>query len=271
MNVSSRDIRWHAYLINLDRSPQRLSVMHKRLEDAGVSWNRVAGVDGQLLSPKDLVGIDTLGFLLSHGRYIVPGDIGVYLSHIGVYLSHIKALQAFLASDEPFGVILEDDVEFAHDFLLLMNALLDNSRSWDVAKLGGNHSGTPIPLLKLDDTHRLVALTTRHTGATGYVVNRLAAQRYIERLLPMRVPYDHSFDRAWYFRIKFRAVMPLPIRHPAGRESTTKQSINFRKPNKYKLPKLMHRSENEVRRFIHYLGRGLVVPRCSWPPKNDNF
>ena len=78
MNVSSRDTRWHAYLINLDRSPQRLSVMHKRLEDAGVSWNRVAGVDGQLLSPKDLVGIDTLGFLLSHGRYIVPGDIGVF-------------------------------------------------------------------------------------------------------------------------------------------------------------------------------------------------
>ena len=159
---------------------------------------------------------------------------------------------------------------FAPDFMSLMKGLLDNASSWDVVKLSGRHSGTPIPLLKLNETHRLVALTTRHTGSGAYLVNRLAAQRYIEKLLPMRVPYDHSFDRAWYFGFRFRAAMPLPIQGQAGGHSTITEGTKFRKPNKYKLPKLMNRGKNELRRFFHYLGRGLVIPRCSWPPKNGN-
>jgi glycosyl transferase family 25 len=264
MIVEAENSCWRAYLINLDRSPHRLAMMQERLEQAGVPWERVAGIDGQALAPADRVGIDTHGFLLSHGRYIEPGDIGCYLSHI-------KALQAFLASDDPFGVILEDDVAFAPDFMSLMTALLVKADSWDVVKLSGRHSGTPIPLLKLSETHRLVALTTRHTGAGAYLVNRLAAQRYIEKLLPMRVPYDHSFDRAWHFGFRFRAAMPLPVQAQASGESTITEGIKFRKPNKYKVPKLLHRTENELRRFFHYLSRGLIIPRCSWPPKNDGL
>ena len=34
-------------------------------------------------------------------------------------------------------------------------------------------------------------MLSRCTGASAYLVNRLAAQAYVEGLLPMQLPYDH--------------------------------------------------------------------------------
>ena len=249
---------WKAFLINLDRSKDRLEVTGKRLDELGMDWQRVAGVDGQQLQLSDYVGVDRSGFLWQHGRYIEKGDIGCYLSHI-------KALQAFLASEAAFGLILEDDVDFPDDFLSLVDHFLAACNQWDVLKISGRHHGLPVPLARLGRDHRLVAFLTRHTGAAAYFVNRFAAQRYIERLLPMRVPYDHVFDRAWHFGFRFRGVVPLPVTAHSFGESTIKHARKLRKPWAYKLPKLAARAVNETQRGLHYLSRGLVIPRCAWP------
>ncbi len=252
--------RWRAFLINLDYSTERLEVVGNRLDELNIAWDRVAGIDGRQMQPKDFVGIDTKGFLLAHGRHIEPGDIGCYLSHI-------KALQAFLASGEEYGLILEDDIGFEDSFPRLIQTLLDNAEHWDVLKLSGRHSGTPIPLRRIDEQHRLVAFFTRHTGAAAYLVNRFAARRYIERLLPMQVPYDHVFDRAWHFGFRFRGLLPIPVTAQNFAHSTITGKNRLKKPPQYIIPKLAHRTVNEVRRGLHYITRGLVIPRSSWPPR----
>jgi glycosyl transferase family 25 len=151
-----------------------------------------------------------------------------------------------------------------------MDQLLTASDAWDVVKLSGRHHGAPVPLKSLGDSYRLVAFLTRHTGAAAYLVNRFAARRYIELLLPLHVPYDHVFDRAWHFGFKFRGVMPLPIKAQVMDDSTIKEPYKkLKKPLKYKLPKLAHRTVNETRRGLHYLLRGLVIPRTSMPPKKQ--
>ena len=253
-------VSWKAFLINLDRSPDRLEVVGKRLDELEIPWQRVVGIDGQKLQAQDYTGIDTKGFLWAHGRHIEIGDIGCYLSHI-------KALEAFLASDEDYGLILEDDVGFADDFTELMNTFLQHRQHFDVLKLSGRHAGTPIPLVWLDERHRMVSFFTRHTGAAAYLVSRYAARRYIERLLPMQVPFDHVFDRAWHFGIRFRGVLPLPVSAQNFVESTITTKRKLRKPPQYIAPKLAHRTVNEIRRGLHYITRGLIVPRCSWPPR----
>ena len=258
--TANKKTSWRGFLINLDRSPDRLEVVGKRLDEVGVLFERVVGIDGKEMQAKDYVGIDTKGFLMAHGRHIEPGDIGCYLSHI-------KALQAFLASEDDYGLILEDDVDFSDDFPQLIETLIKNRDHWDVVKLSGRHAGMPIPLLRLDEAHRLVAFFTRHTGAAAYLVNRYAARRYIERLLPMQVPFDHIFDRAWQFGIRFRGVLPLPVSAQIFRHSTITGANKLRKPLLYKLPKLAHRTVNETRRGLHYISHGLVIPRCSWPPR----
>ncbi|MCF6197893.1 MAG: glycosyltransferase family 25 protein [Hyphomicrobiaceae bacterium] len=251
---------WRAFMINLDYCADRLQVVGKRLDDLNIPWERVVGVNGREMRDEDYVGIDKQGFLLAHGRHIEPGDIGCYLSHI-------RALQAFLASGEDFGLILEDDVDFDDDFLELMDKMLESSAHWDVLKLSGRHQGMPVPLRKLGNKHRLVAFFTRHTGAAAYLVSRFAARRYIERLLPMHVPFDHVFDRAWHFGFRFRGVLPLPVSAQNFAYSTISTKHKLRKPPLYILPKLAHRTVNETRRGAHYIFRGLVIPRCSLPPR----
>ncbi len=235
-----------------------------RLDELGVDWQRVEAVDGKEMQPQDHVGVDTKGFLLAHGRHIEPGDIGCYLSHI-------RALQAFLADpDVDYGLILEDDVGFEDDFPQLMQKILTQREHFDVLKLSGRHAGMPVPLRKIDEEHRLVAFCTRHTGAAAYLVSRFAARRYIERLLPMQVPFDHIFDRAWLFGFRFRGVVPLPVSAQNFAQSTIVGKAKLRKPLLYIAPKLAHRAVNETRRGLHYLLRGLVIPRVSWPRRDEH-
>jgi GR25 family glycosyltransferase involved in LPS biosynthesis len=51
--MSETDQRWRAYLINLDRSPNRMEAMTQELERAQIPFERVAGVDGKAMQPED--------------------------------------------------------------------------------------------------------------------------------------------------------------------------------------------------------------------------
>jgi hypothetical protein len=78
------------------------------------------------------------------------------------------------------------------------------------------------------------------------------------------------FDRAWHFGFRYRGVMPLPVRAQIFTGSTVASKKPLRKPLAYKLPKLAHRAVNETRRGLHYISRGLFIPRCSWPPSSKS-
>jgi glycosyl transferase family 25 len=138
------------------------------------------------------------------------------LGELGCYLSHVEAMRRFLASDAAFALILEDDV-LLHDSLpAVLHGLLQHAARWDMVKLSGVHSGTPVPFLDLAPGHRLAVMLTRCTGSSAYVVNRRAAQAYLHGarpLLPMSLPYDHVFDQGWRFGLKVRLVTPTPCGH----------------------------------------------------------
>ena len=251
----------------MERSTDRLERMRERLDGANIPWQRVAAVHGASMKPHQYAGVDRQGFLRAHGRHIEHGDIGCYISHV-------KALQAFLASDDEFGLILEDDVAFHRDFHLVMSDLLRNTRHWDVVQFAGRHHGMPVPQLKLSGNYRLVAFLTRRTGAGAYLVSRKAAQNYIEKLYPIQVPYDHVYDRAWKFNLKIRGVLPPVVRAQLIKDSTIlsqrKAKQKYRKPAAYILPKFLSRSVNEINRGLYGLTRGLFIPRCSWPKQSQD-
>ncbi|MDQ3160639.1 MAG: glycosyltransferase family 25 protein, partial [Pseudomonadota bacterium] len=117
------------YLINLDRSPDRLAVMSARLSAAGITFDRVPGIDGMLLSDAQFQA-QTLD-----NRYYKPLRRG----EVGCYLGHLNALQRFIASNRPFALLLEDDVELSEGVAGLVTAAIqlrhgtqDARLSWDV-------------------------------------------------------------------------------------------------------------------------------------------
>lgn len=200
-------------VINLDRAPDRMTRLAQRLQALGMFWERVSAVDGQAIDWRNPSHLDLDEFHRRHGKSPLSGEVGCYLSHV-------KAIETFLASAAHYALILEDDIQLNDDLPVVLRSLQDCPQAWDLVKLSGVHRGTPVQLQALDDAHDLVVMLSKCTGASAYVLNRRAAQAFVPALLPMRIPFDHEFDRAWYWGIQTRAVLPYPCVHDQAVAST---------------------------------------------------
>ena len=100
------------YLINLDRSKDRLETISKHLNDIGIDFIRTSGVDGLTL-PDDYPLANKERFLINQKKPIVMGEVGCAESHRNIWKEIIK-------KDIPYTLILEDDVVISdsiHDLL----------------------------------------------------------------------------------------------------------------------------------------------------------
>lgn len=260
MAVSNTRLRW--FFINLDRSPDRRAEMVADMRALGVEATRVAAIDGAALQ-LPLPGIDPDRYRTVHGRVLRS-------SEVGCYLSHIRVMQAFLAQPHEYAVILEDDVILNRDTADLVEELTASGApdDWDMVKFEAHHKGMALPLRRLGGAYRLCALPTRSQGSAAYLVNRKTAAAFIERLLPMLVPYDHAFDRGWAMGLRMRAIVPWPIGTRPGVISTITDSP-ARKVRLYeKLPTLMWRTKTETMRFLSALyAWAAPTRRFPWAPR----
>lgn len=240
----------HAWVINLDRAPERLARIAAQLERLGLPWTRLAAVDARALTDAQRAALDTPAYERKHGKTPALGELGCYLSHVEV-------MRAFLASGHEFALVLEDDV-ILHDGLpAVLQGLVAHAGRWDVAKLSAVHSGTPVPYLEVAPGHRLAVMLSRCTGSSAYLVNRRAAEVYLRGLLPMSLPYDHVFDQGWRFGLKFRLVTPTPCGHdeeiPTTIVSTGTRKFHWTR----RLPTYAYRLRNEARRVAYGVTQAL--------------
>jgi len=204
----------HTWVINLDRAPQRLARIGARLNTLGVAWTRFSAVEGkQVPAAEQATLLDRAGFEQRHG--MTPS-----LGELGCYLSHVRVMEAFLAGPHDFALILEDDVQPTPALPEVLRSLMAAHGRWDMVKLSAIHSGTPVGVLDLGQGHRLGVMFSRCTGSSAYAVNRAAAQRYVQRLLPMQLPFDHAYDRGWVYGLKVSRVFPEVCVHDDQVEST---------------------------------------------------
>ncbi|MEG2725303.1 MAG: glycosyltransferase family 25 protein [Kiritimatiellia bacterium] len=98
-----------AYLINLDRSTERLAAAEAQLRTAQIVYERVSAVDGRALTFRERRRACSYGrFLLINSCLPLPGIIGCALSHLEVY-------RRMIAEQIPYALILEDDVKLEQE------------------------------------------------------------------------------------------------------------------------------------------------------------
>ncbi|HYP86173.1 glycosyltransferase family 25 protein [Variovorax sp.] len=243
--------QFQTFLINLDRSPDRLQAMKERLERAQLPWLRVPGVDGKTLDMSQCAEVDERGFRQRHGKRLNPAEVGCYLSHI-------KALKAFLDGPWMWALVLEDDADFPEDFAVVLEQLAQCHDQWDIVKLSSFHGGTPVPVAALSPKHSLAVPLSRLMNANCILFNRHAAQVLLKRLLPMTLPYDHALEQAVAFGLRLRVVTPLPCPAETGLPSTIGDRAQLR-PFKLawyqRLPAMRFRLSMETRRVAYGLGQ----------------
>jgi glycosyl transferase family 25 len=241
-----------AYLINLDRSKKRLAYVLPKLKELDLPLERIAAVDGVKLSKSDIkhsVDLEAYHNFLGHNPR---------MGTIGCSLSHIKAWQALLASDKEFAIIFEDDVSF--DPIQVKQAiddLLQIPQDWDIANLETYHSGMPLTIKTFSNHTRMVVYLTEITHAGSYIINRTAAERLLQKALPIKIPVDHYFARSWEFNLKFVGIEPRLVKQGYG-----DSEIEVTKRNHYEHPsknifqtmhKIIYKFQSYIIRFLYNL------------------
>jgi glycosyl transferase family 25 len=231
------------FVINLDRSRDRLRAISTQLFAAGIAYRRFPAVDGRCVSPENVQIFDREAYEFRHGKHASPNEIACYLSHLG-------ALNAFLETEARTCLILEDDAIIAPGLGKLLDRLDARPNEWDMVFLYGNHRAMPLRLAKLDQECELVGYFARQSGAVAYLVNRKAAEAFVARLLPMTLPYDLDFNRAWQHGIKIRGVLPFPV--TTGAHVSDIGAVGGKFPWYRRLSAFATRGATETRRAIHH-------------------
>jgi glycosyl transferase family 25 len=243
--------RMEIYLINLDRSADRLARMDMELSRLGLKFERVAAVDGKELT-LPMREFDERGYRRYHGRIA-----NVY--EIGCYLSHVRCAERLLASSASHALVLEDDLHLDDDLVPVLHAALDEQKEWDLLRLSTVNSGRKFDIRKLTDHRGLAVSLTREKGSGAYLINRKAAQWIKNDLVPMRLPYDLAFDLEHLSGLRALFVNPVPIKQTAERQSLIQNRLKmFRLPNTAYITVLPVRAFMEASRFSARLAR-LVV------------
>jgi glycosyl transferase, family 25 len=162
-----------AYLINLDRSPDRLAQMRKEFDRVGVPLTRFAGVDTLSWGPGDVQA-----YFRDHPSFSpterLPGDAGAFLSHFGVW-------QTIAASSDDIAAVFEDDVHLAMDLRVLLSRTDWIPADADIVRLESNSrmvlkAGRRVELAPTRKLYRAISGTW---GAAGYVITKAAAARLV--------------------------------------------------------------------------------------------
>ncbi len=230
-----------AYVINLDRNPERMQEIGSRLESLGIAYERVCAVDGAALS-EDERRRSVRGFrwLCANGERVRGPQIGCALSHKAIYEKMIK-------EDIPACCILEDDAVLgsaARKVLDEVERFLDSERA-QVVLLSDHSEDIQGQAPSIDDVEKLagdeVSIESREGewGAEAYCITKAAARRILAGNYPLVVPCDswRRFRRLGYVEL-YGSHPPVAMQNRAD----FKSNINVGAKKRRGLPRLPFRA-----------------------------
>lgn len=170
------------FLINLDRSPERLSFFDAQASKRGMPYERIPGVDGRQLSDIECDRMRSKSFDF---QPINRGEIGLFLSHRLIWARLIE-------DDLSHAAVFEDDAVLSPDIDSVLKAIDTARPEVDVIKLEttGRKVVTESASQPIGKHHRLHKLLSWHGGTAGYVVTQGGARKLLEATWPLADPVD---------------------------------------------------------------------------------
>ena len=198
------------YVLNLDRSPDRLASACTALRAAGLSPVRVPGVDGALLDAAARASIDPRAARRVTGRALSDGEVGCYLGHLA-------ALRRMLDDGATHALVCEDDVRPDRALGAVCAALIAHVPSWQVAILAN-------PARRLFSVEGCVVADGRHFGvqrahyppmnAWANFWTRAGAEVMLRDFALPVEPWDHAVRRFAQRGDGALSLDPAPVSPP---------------------------------------------------------
>jgi GR25 family glycosyltransferase involved in LPS biosynthesis len=186
-----------AYVINLERTPERLAAFLKQNADCGIDFRRFEAADGAAIGDDEAVRINL----------IKRGTTWRTAATIGVALSHRNLWEATVAEDRP-RLVFEDDVFVRTDARAVVAPVLAGLGKWDIVLLGyntdalvefnvaGDFDMSGLFTVKHPNAAQLARFVRsrnpanpfrlRHAfGISGYAISPAGARKLLARCFPM--------------------------------------------------------------------------------------
>jgi glycosyl transferase, family 25 len=159
------------YLINLDRSLDRLQWISRRLGQLNIELHRIAAIDGKTLSAQQL----------QRSELAWEKSFGLGKSELACFLSHRVIWQKMVDGNEPWAFIAEDDIHIADQLPRFLANATWIPEDADVVKAETVKqrvwlSSTPS---KTYGEHQLWRLKSFHGGSAGYFVSLHGATKLL--------------------------------------------------------------------------------------------
>jgi glycosyl transferase, family 25 len=192
------------FVVNLDRSPERLALMTQRCQEIGISFERFPAVDGTDI-PEALRRYfsDASGRIVSPLR---PAEIGCYASHLGVW-------QHIVDENLPAAVVCEDDADLPGSFRAIVREIVSElAAGWDMVKLSAKPDHAMRPLLPLSSHPSSIVRYSRVPGGTTcYLISRAGALKMLQPHAPRMWAADQDTRWPWKFGMNIFGVYPRPV------------------------------------------------------------
>ena len=198
------------YLLNLDRSPDRLLRANGALRAAGLDPVRVAGVDGARLTDGERALADPRASRRLTGRALSDGEVGCYLGHL-------RALRRMLEDGAPHALVCEDDVRPAPALGAVCGVLAGEGGEWEVAILANPARRLFTPLGDLRAHGRSFAVQRAHyppMNAWANLWTRAGAEGMLRDFGRPLEPWDHAVRRFAQRSDSAIALDPSPVGPP---------------------------------------------------------
>ena len=177
------------FVVNLDRSPDRLASVGAGLDRLGIAWERFPAVDGRALPAE-----------IAARNRVVLWRRPLRLGEIGCFASHHTLWRRIVDTGLDAAVVLEDDI-LLDDRLpeaLAVWAAADPATRPGFVRLMSLIPKAGLPGPRLGPFATVEAIDFSNTSGTqGYVLTAAAARRFLAAAERWTLPVDNYMDKSW--------------------------------------------------------------------------
>ena len=181
-------------VINLPRAEDRRQAMSKQFDALDIEFEIFNAIDWRDLSERDWALVDRKARDLEGRRPLSDGMVACHLSHR-------MAMKSVAAGEDELAAIFEDDVTFAPEIGVALDALARLFASgWEfdfVFLHRQSMDKTWVPLKRVDENIRLGITKFSDWGAQGYVVSKKGASRLLKNCPKIVNRNDHTLHAYW--------------------------------------------------------------------------
>jgi len=192
--------KWKIYLINLERSTDRLTACARQFEEHGLSFERIEALDGEKLEQSDL--IDVYDFQKSsYHKHLTCGEIACYLSHI-------RAWQKIVDEQLDYAFVFEDDVLLEENIKKGLDAIQNIEQPWDLIKLTEAPIKRKVVHQMPADNFSLVTYNKVPIRSCAQVISLSGAKKLLENCSVIVRPVDVALQYWWESGLKVFGLQP---------------------------------------------------------------